>query len=357
MKESANDHPMVSIIVVNFNGNMVLIPCVESLLGTSYPNFEVVVVDNGSTDGSITRLRRTVLDPRVQIRELGKNLGPASARNLGCRESDGPYVGFVHSDVQVEPHWLAPLVNVLEQSQLLAAVQAKSMLYDYRNRFDSMGVIMDKHGCSTSLGKSSALHLEEPSAATHLSDFEVDHGQFDKLSDIFATTFVATVMNRRVFDLVGGFDPDFFGSLEDVDISWRIRLAGYAIAVSPNAIVYHRGGSVAKTRRYSDLSAQRFSKNRLSMLLKNYSFGSFLRNLPAIIGLYVMFLSYTLLLDRRLFLPYFKGIMHAILDIKKLYRKRILVQRLRAIPDEKIFRSASKRCITLDYKLSPWLNR
>ncbi len=147
-----NGNPLVSIVVVNFNGDQVLVPCIQSLLGTMYPNFEIVLVDNGSTDSSIRQLQSTILDSRVHIRKLGKNVGPALARNLGCRESSASYVGFVHSDIQVDPHWLSRIVDILERDGSVAAVQAKSMLYEYRTRFDSMGVIMDKHGCSTSLG-------------------------------------------------------------------------------------------------------------------------------------------------------------------------------------------------------------
>lgn len=348
--------PMVSVAIVNYNGKDILESCLSSVLNCCYRNFEVILYDNGSTDGSIKLVKELFAhNHRLKIVEGLENLGAAEGRNYAINFSCGEIVCLLHSDTVVDSNWLAELVRVMEGDKSIGAAQCKILLFNYPDRFDSAGVIMDAHGCSISIGKVTGF-LKVPSDPTFdISTCETDRGQYDRMDEIFATTFTATAVRRNVLSEVGFFDSEFFGYLEDVDLSWRIRLGGYKIVRVPTAIVYHRGGATTTKKELWNSMAVTFSKNRLVMLIKNYSFTTLLKVIPALLGWYLTIMLYCMVFDRKLFLPYTTGLLQSLADMKNILRKRMEVQRNRRTADKEIFKHITKGCVTIDYKLRPWI--
>ncbi len=348
--------PLVSVAIVNYNGETVIETCLASVTKTDYPMFEIIVFDNGSTDKGPELVKKFLRDHQhIRLIENAENVGPAEGRNLAIGASRGQYVILLHSDTVVDPGWMGKLLVVLESDPSIGAAQCKILLYDHPDRFDSVGVKMDAHGCPISIGKRTGF-LEKPShAAFDENSCELDRGQYDNIREVFATTFCATAVRKSVLSYTGSFDPDLFGSLEDIDLSWRIRLAGYKIVCVPGAIVYHRGG-IASTRQElrNDMSTA-FSRNRLIMLIKNYSFGNLLNLAPSITAWYFSIMMFCLLFDRRLFLNYTTGIIQNLLGMKKTIKKRNEVQRRRRTSDKEVSKRISGGCITIDYKLRPWI--
>jgi len=224
--------PVVSVIIVNHNGRKMLSECLDRVAATDYPDFEIIVVDNGSTDGSQEFLRSfTEQTLRMKTILNARNVGPAAARNQGAKIAEGSLLAFLDNDTKPDRRWLACAVDAFNDCRV-GAIQCKLLLDDDSKRFDSIGSYVSALGF---------LVHRVPLGVI------VDSGQYEVACPIFSTKSAAMVMRRMVFETIGGFDESYFIYNEEMDLCWRVWLSGHSVAYVPGSTVYHRSGGTRYT--------------------------------------------------------------------------------------------------------------
>ena len=251
--------PIVSVLVVTWNGRALLEQCLPSVLASEYPAFEVVVADNGSSDGTAAWLREAF--PGVQVVEHGENLLFAEGNNRALAHCRGRYVCLLNNDVEVEPGWLGPLAAALDADPQVAAVQPKLLQYDRREHFEYAGAAgghLDTFGYPFARGRLFAT-------------LEPDHGQYDAPADLFWATGACCLLRRSALDEVAGpggvLDRRLGMHMEEIDLCWRLWRAGHRVRAVPASRAYHIGG--ASLAQGSPRKVYLNFRNSLLMLYKN----------------------------------------------------------------------------------------
>ncbi len=238
---------IASIIIPHMNGRNLLDECLTALRQQTLSDFELLLVDNGSTDGSPTFVREHF--PEVQVVELGQNFGFTGACNKGWALSQGEFVILLNNDTAVTPTWLAEIVNAFNRHPQVGIVASKMMLYDQRDHFHTTGDFYRVDGLPGNRGV-----------------WQKDVGQYDQEEFVFSACGGSAAYRRSMLDEIGFLDDDFFFSCEDVDLGWRANLAGWKVLYVPTAVLYHKlkatGGSV--TGSYYD------GRNFLYLIWKDY---------------------------------------------------------------------------------------
>ena len=255
--------PTVSIIIPNYNGEEHLKVCLDSIDRQIYTDYEVIVVDNGSTDGSI-RLLDSRKNPPI-LHRFTENKGFPAAVNYGIIHSKGKYIALLNNDIELDSKWLSLLVNALESDKSPGSVACKMKNYFDRDRIDAVGDVLTRAGNIIGRGYS-----------------EIDHGQYDASEYVFGACAGAGIYRREVFDSVGLFDEDYFAWFEDADHHFRSQLKGYRSLYVPTAVCFHKRGATAK--KMSDLSIRLHARNHLFYLIINLPAPMFWMNFPPIIG-------------------------------------------------------------------------
>lgn len=307
---------MVSVIILNYNGKNFLNECLNSVLNSSYPNFEVVLVDNASTDDSIKLAKEKYgSSPALIIIKNSANLGFAAGNNVGTSYAKGKYILFLNNDTVVEPNWLIEIVNVMDRDAKIGAAQSKLLSLADRKTIDSAGDFIDYYGLSFQRGLG-----------------EEDKGQYNQIDEIFSARGAALIVRSKILAEIGAFDDDFFFCYEDIDLSWRIRLNGYKIVFVPKSNVYHIGSASTIS---SATNVFHIEKNRLFALLKNMpliylaKYNPLTFTIGEIMG-DLMFNRPSLLYAR------IKAIFWVLKNFKKIWCKRLLIQRCIKKIDDKI---------------------
>ncbi len=238
---------LLSIVIPNWNGARFLPTCLDSLQKQTYPETEIILVDNASTDGSQALLERDY--PWVTLIALDTNRGFTGACNAGIEAAHGEFIALLNNDTEVAPGWVLAVVDAFTRHPDAGSVASKMLLFDQRDHFHTAGDYFTVDGRAGNRGV-----------------WEKDEGQFDREDYVFSACGGSAVYRRAMLDQIGRLDDDFFFSGEDVDIGWRAQLAGWRCLYTPAAIVYHRlsatGGGV--TASYYD------GRNLLYILAKNY---------------------------------------------------------------------------------------
>jgi len=222
--------PNVAIVILNWNGQKYLEQFLPSVLSTNYADYKVVVADNGSADDSVAFLEKNY--PGIRLIRFTQNYGFAKGYNEALKQVDADYYVILNSDVEVQPGWLQPMVDLLEKDKHIAACQPKLLSYNDKKMFEYAGGAggwLDKYGY--------------PFAKGRIFDIsEEDHGQYNEAEPIFWASGAALFIRSSVFHEMKGFDAYFFAHQEEIDLCWRIQLAGYKIYSCPASVVYHVGG-------------------------------------------------------------------------------------------------------------------
>lgn len=247
--------PKVAIVILNWNGRKFLEQFLPSVLSSSYSNKEVIVADNFSTDDSIVFLEKNY--PGVRIVRLSQNWGFAKGYNEALKQVEADYFVILNSDVEVTPGWLEPMIDLLENDITIAACQPKIRSYHDKKMFEYAGAAggwIDKYGYPFSKGRIFEI-------------CEEDHGQYDQSEPVFWASGASLFIRSAIFHEMKGFDEYFFAHQEEIDLCWRIQLAGYKIYSCPSSIVYHVGGGTLQ-RGNSKKTYLNFRNNHI-MLNKN----------------------------------------------------------------------------------------
>jgi GT2 family glycosyltransferase len=214
------DGPLVSVVIVNWNGKHHLPDCLGSVRRQTFRDFEVILVDNGSTDGSAAWVWEE--HPEVRLVALPDNRGFCGGNNAGIRVAQGEYIALLNNDTEVEPDWLGALVRQMQADPSLAACDSKILYFDQRETIWSAGAVYTIAGSCEWRG----------------------HGQPDATivepAEVFTANACSALYARRVLDEIGVLDEDFFAGYEDVDWSFRAHLRGYRIVNVPASRVYHK---------------------------------------------------------------------------------------------------------------------
>lgn len=317
--------PKVSVIIVNHNGIEFIEACLNSVLGSEYPDFEVIVVDNASSDGSRDLVRQKFSrETKVKLLENAQSYGPAAGRNRGIAESGGQYLAFLDNDTEVDKRWLKELVEVLEADPSIGGAQAKLLQIVDRDYYDCAGDYLGPLG-----------FLIERSGR------KKDSGQLDCICDILSAKSAASIIRMDLIRKIGGFDTSFYMYLEETDLSWRIWLAGYRVVFVPGSRVYHAFGTAKKAfKRYYPRHIVRYygCRNYITTLIKNLEFKNLLKILPLHIGCWLA-LSFFFILRGGIIDGFYilKGIAWNILNIRILIIKRHKINRhIRVKSDDSI---------------------
>ncbi len=250
----------VSVIILTWNGRAYLTECLESLAAQTCRDFETILVDNGSTDGSAEYVRGAY--PWVRLLELQENVGFAEGNNHGLALTQGAYIVTLNNDTKAAPEFLAELVQVVESDAGIGMVAAKMRNYYKPEWIDAVGLKIGTNGLGYNIGIG-----------------ETDSGQYDGAA-IFGPCGGAALYRREMLDEIGFYDPDFFAYYEDFDLAWRARLAGWNALVAPRALVYHvhsaTGGVMSGFKTYYT------HRNKWYVIIKNWPLGLLLKRLPVL---------------------------------------------------------------------------
>ena len=248
--------PLVSVITVSWNRRDLLAECLRGLFAQTWEPFEVIVVDNGSTDGS-AEMVAAEWGARARLLRSDRNLGYACAVNRGIRASRGAYVATLNNDAVPDPGWLTALVEAAEQDSRIGMVATKVVSFEDPRIFDGTGLLLYPDGSSRARGR-----LEE------------DRGQYDGALEALLPSGCAALYRRAMLDEVGLHDESFFAYCEDTDLGLRGRLSGWGCAFAPKAIVRHHYS--ASSGHYSETKAYFVERNRLWVAAKNFPPGRLL---------------------------------------------------------------------------------
>ena len=268
MSVSQPTKPLVSVIILNWNGLHHLKTYLPSVVGTSYPQLEIILADNNSEDESLAFVSEHF--PDVRIVKHDKNYGYCKGNNLAAKHANGELIVFLNNDVRVTPDWLGHLTDLFLKYPNLAAVQPKILSDRNPDYFDYAGAAggqLDKLGYPWCRGRI-------------FDSVEKDLGQYNQYPNrIFWASGAAFCIKAEVFEKAGGFDEHFGMHMEEIDLCWRLQRMGYEIRIQPDSVVYHYGGG---TLGMGDPRKVYYNfRNSLAMLTKNERPASLL---PVLLG-------------------------------------------------------------------------
>ena len=300
--------PAVSIVIPNYNGAEHLSVCLNSIKQQSYTNYEIIVVDNGSTDESIALINARGIE--VTVYRFSENKGFAAAVNYGIQNSQEKFIALLNNDIELDSRWLEKLINAIESDSELGSVACKMLNFFDRTIIDATGDVLTRAG--NIIGRGAG---------------EKDHGQFDEKKYVFGVCAGAGIYRREVFERVGLYDEDFFAWFEDADHSFRSQITGYKCLYVPTAVCYHKRGATAK--KMSAIAVRLHARNHLYYLIKNIPVQIFWRN--------IFYISASRLRNWFTIVRY--GDMRALLwafyricvELPRLLKKRKLIQNSRTV--------------------------
>ncbi|HUX87896.1 MAG TPA: glycosyltransferase family 2 protein [Chloroflexota bacterium] len=306
---------LVSVVIANYNGRDLLGECLESLRQQTYSAYEVIVVDNGSTDGSAQWLGEHF--PEVKLVRLPCNRGFAGGSNAGISVARGELIALLNNDTVVAPGWLEEMVRVLADQSEVGMVAAKLLFWNQPNVINSTGIAIDRVGIAWDRRGG---QLEQPD---------------ESVVEVFGPCGGAALYRRTMLDDVGAFDEDFFCYLEDVDLAWRARLAGWRCLYAPKARVMHHHSATSVEN--SPFKRYHLGRNKVWMIAKNYPWPEILLYLPAILIYDVATVLLTPLFDRRSVMPQVRmasltGRLAGLAGLAGALAKRRAIQRRRRVP-------------------------
>ncbi|MGQ9544432.1 MAG: glycosyltransferase family 2 protein [Candidatus Bathycorpusculaceae bacterium] len=329
MSSSRKDLPFVTLLVLNYNGRKYLPSCLDSLLKTDYPKFEVVVIDNCSSDNSVEFVKKNY--PNVRIIENGENIGYACAINSAMEIVEGECVVFLNNDIVVEPSWLKQLIPYISVKDV-AAVNPKILFLDYKKVINAAGGSCDVYGVGWNRGNG-----------------EFDKGQYGAVEEVFYVNGTAMLTRKDIWKDVGPFDERYFLYGEDLDWCWRARLKGYKLLYVPSARIYHRWrGSRGPIIEFLE-------KHWLANFLKNYSVKTICVLFPKYLVLKFLKAMWLMKNGRGLREKFavFQGFRWNLANFKCTWTKHLLVQVLRKVSDKEIQKCMYKG----SFELSAWVGK
>lgn len=250
--------PKVAIVILNWNGIKYLKQFLPSVMASTWPNLDIIVGDNGSTDGSVDFLKQNF--PDVQIIQNDKNYGFTGGYNRVLEKVDANYFILLNSDVEVPAGWIEPVIGLMESDPMIAAAAPKIRAFAEKDSFEHAGAAggyMDVFGYPFCRGRM-------------FYEIETDRGQYQQSGEVFWATGAAMFVKSNYWKLAGGFDERFFAHMEEIDLCWRLKNMGYKVMYCAQSEVYHVGGGTLNTE--NPFKTFLNFRNNLLLLKNNLSF-------------------------------------------------------------------------------------
>ena len=303
----------ISVIIPNWNGMKFIGMCLDSLNQSDFYSYEVIVIDNGSVDGSREMIEKDY--PLVRLIKNPKNMGFAVACNQGIKAAKGKYISLLNNDIEVESNWLTNLYEGMERHPECGMGTTKMMFLDQRDVFYNTGDLF--HAWSAGGGRGQG---------------EKDIGQYEKEDYVFGACAGAGIYRRDFFEKVGVFDEDFFIFAEDVDINMRGQLQGFKCVYLPKAKVYHIG--TATVGLYSDRYIYLCKRNDIFVLIRNYSLKLYFKYIWTILHHQINDIKYFTYRGQGVVL--FKSKLDVFKMLIPMLIRRFSIQKSRTVTDKKI---------------------
>jgi hypothetical protein len=262
----------VTIVIPNYNGISFLDACLRSVSELIEVSAEIIVVDNGSTDGSREFVKTHF--PQCQLVCLDRNYGFCRAVNEGIRRANSPYVILLNNDTEVKPDFAAKLLEGIRKDKKRFSCAARMLKYQDHNLLDDAGDFYCALGWSLARGK------DKPAS------------RYEKEERIFSSCAGAAIYQKALVEKLGGFDEAHFAYLEDMDLSWRAKIHGYENWYIPKAEMFHMGSATSGSR-YNSFKVVHSAGNNLYMIYKNMPFLQILLNSPLLLaGILIKYLFF-----------------------------------------------------------------
>lgn len=320
--------PVISVILLNYNGKEFLKISIRSLINQTHHNYEIILVDNGSTDGSIEFVVSNY--PQIRIVKSPHN-SFSVGNNMGIRQATGDYIFILNNDVELDRNCLEELMKIAMGSQINIGMWATKILnYDHRDIIDTTGLLIYPDGMSRGRGR-----------------LEADKGQYDDIEEVCFPSGCAGLYKKTMLDEIGLFDEDFSFFVEDSDLGFRARLCGWRCLFIPNAKVYHMYSATAG--KYSQKKAFLVERNRIWLAIKLYPlpillispFYTFLRYLYQILSVLLKKGSAGKFTEKfsgiKLFLILLEAWFSAFEGVPRMLRKRKIIQRNKKVSNKEIY--------------------
>src|SRR5207253_816896 len=309
---------MISVVVVNWNGKPLLADCLQSLRSQTFADVEVIIVDNGSTDGSAEWVRQNFHE--FKLVQLNENRGFAGGNNAGIMQARGEWIALINNDATAEPDWLEQLYRAVEPDERVGLAASRVVLTS--GALDSAGDGMTIAGVPYKRG-----HGKTP------------NGVFLKAAEVFGASGCGVLLRHSMLDRIGLLDEDFFCIYEDGDLNFRARLAGFHCIYVPEAVIIHRlHGTLGRLSKTYVYYCQR---NMEYIYFQNMPGRLFWRYLPVHLLSIILGFGYFILRGRPL--QFIRAKLAFIFDLPRVLRKRRAVQKLRQVDDQTIEATLDRR--------------
>lgn len=273
MKECTNNMKkgLISLVIINYNNKEYLSKCINSIMNQTYKDLEIIFIDNESKDGSFKYMEEEYSNKDILLIRNEINNGYAGAANQGIKISTGEYVMIINPDIVMEENFIEEMYNFIDKDKTIGALSGKLLKYDFKNDkklnyIDSAGIVMFKSTRCIDRGQN-----------------EEDLGQYDNIEQVFGVCGAAPLYRRSALEKISVmneyFDEDFFAYKEDVDLSWRLNLAGFKNMYYHRAVAYHGrglGGSkrgvlnfIKNRKKQSEFLRGISFRNQVMMMYKN----------------------------------------------------------------------------------------
>lgn len=298
---------MVSIIIPNWNGKKYLRDCLGAIRVQTYRDFEILLVDNASSDSSIEFV--TPFFPEIQVIPLSQNRGFSGAVNEGIQRARGEFIALLNNDAQPDPQWLEELVKAIQTSPNIGFCASKILIAPQGVQIDTAGDSYTSFGVALKRGHT------------------IPQNQYIRPELVFGACAAAALYRKSLFAEIGLFDEDFFCTYEDVDVSFRAQLSGYRCLFVPSAVVRHvGGGTMGQDNLYTAYYGQR---NLESVLFQNMPAGLLLKYLPVHCGYLILAFLYSIGKGRGG--TFLRAKRDALVQIERVLAKRKEVQAKRKV--------------------------
>ncbi len=328
--------PLVDVVILNYNGREYLDECLTSVLGSSYSNKRIYLLDNASTADDVAYVKLHY--PVVRIIQNTSNNGYCAAYNLAFAQCGGKYIVCLNNDVTVAAGWIEHMVELAESDSSIAAIQPKIVSYFDEHKFEYAGAsggMMDQYGFPFLRGRL-------------FDTMEDDCGQYDDVRDIFWTSGAAMFLRKDALRHSGVLDETIVHHMDEIDLCWRLRLAGYNLKVQPASVIRHIGGATIPPHSYKKVYWNH--RNSLYIMLKNYGIYNMCTKVPVHVLLDYVAFAHALLKGN---LATVRGVLAAhvwiILNLILIARKRAEVQQRRILPDSAIMHAVYRGSVVWEY--------
>lgn len=323
--------PLISIIIVNYNGKKWLQNCFTSLLKQTYKNFEIIFVDNASTDGSIMYVKNHF--PKVKVVETHSNLGFAGGNNEGYKHAKGEYILLLNNDTYVKENYLQEFIKAFQEIPNLGIAQSKLILTNERG-LDTCGGYWTDTAFLYYVG-----NFKDPQANTYSKPFPV-----------FTCKGASVLIKREVIENIGLFDQDFWSYYEETDLCHRAWIAGYESWYYPAANCYHEMGGTSLTFKNDFIQFHNF-KNKLASFLKNLSTRELIKVIPIFLFLNSGIAGVWIFQGKwKNSFALIRAVYWNFKNLSSTFQKRMFIQKRRKLSDDMVWRKVKKNPQLIYYK-------